>query len=131
MSHWKSAHKQECAQLAAAASGTSPASAAGRTAPAAAAPPTDEEVAAAVDAFDRFAEALRRQTREVAADADERGIGGSGDQAVFITQSIEGKGRAAFAIRDIAQYTIAILLLCTLMCLHDSRGRIWQGRGTV
>lgn len=106
VSHWKAGHKQECPRLAAATSATSASAAtsaqlpqqrpaavaSGR--PPVAAPATEAEVAAAVEAFERFARSLQREAG--GEDDDSR-------RAFVIRDEVEGKGRAAFAVRDIAQ----------------------------
>lgn len=73
--------------------------------PRAATPPAEHEVAAAVAAFERYAERLRRQSlaEEDCSSADPGVARGSDQAAAFIARSVEGKGRAAFAICTIAQ----------------------------
>jgi hypothetical protein len=107
VSHWKAGHKQECPRLAAAASAPAATSGAqmpqqrpaavavASNRPPVAAPASEAEVAAAVEAFERFARSLQREA------------GGEDDEstrAFVIRDEVEGKGRAAFAVRDIAQF---------------------------
>jgi HAMP domain-containing protein len=128
VSHWKAGHKQECPRLAAAASATSasaassaqlpqqrPAAAVASGRPPVAAPATEAEVAAAVEAFERFARSLQREAGG-GEDDDSR-------RAFVIRDEVEGKGRAAFAVRDIAQFrhpTTPLYSLIVRLTRHDT-----------
>jgi hypothetical protein len=81
-----------------------------------AAPATEEETAAAVEAFDRFARSLRHHEPA-------RGDGDGADQrqaaaAFVIRDEVEDKGRAAFAVRDIAQLRTVLSLACVRACVR-------------